>query len=270
LPRLRQRCEQGALLRIEHAGFLELAIALERLDGGRGLVVSLAVDQAVVVAGPGEVELNGKAVGLRERGIAAGRRGRRGRAFAGGGRGHAQRAFTHRRRSVRRSNPADGGAGMADRGPDRGLAKFSGLCGGLRGRAARQHGITLGGGGRRDEQRNDEGTQDPHGNSARLERDDFCLNRHPALAFWWSMIFFRKPPPPPQTGPGPPFCRITPPPPPRRSPYPTAAPPPLRWPLGGGGQFLRSRISPPGRTSSCPAQKSSTAMPATSSCTRSA
>src|SRR5262249_43691480 len=29
--------------------------------------------------------------------------------------------------------------------------------------------------------------------SAILERDDFCLNRHPALAFWWSMIFFRKP-----------------------------------------------------------------------------
>src|SRR5262249_24475517 len=28
-----------------------------------------------------------------------------------------------------------------------------------------------------------------------LERDDFCLNRHPALAFWWSMIFFRKPVP---------------------------------------------------------------------------
>src|SRR5262249_58057611 len=26
-----------------------------------------------------------------------------------------------------------------------------------------------------------------------LERDDFCLNRHPALAFWWSMISFRKP-----------------------------------------------------------------------------
>src|SRR5262249_11280885 len=29
----------------------------------------------------------------------------------------------------------------------------------------------------------------------RSERDDFCLNRHPALAFWWSMIFFRKPVP---------------------------------------------------------------------------
>src|SRR5262249_61753407 len=26
-----------------------------------------------------------------------------------------------------------------------------------------------------------------------LERDDFCLNRHPALVFWWSMISFRKP-----------------------------------------------------------------------------
>ena len=77
--------EQGALLRVEHAGFLELAVALERLDGGDGLVVELAVDQAVVVAGPGQIELDGDALGERQRGIAAVRR--RGRVLRGGGRG---------------------------------------------------------------------------------------------------------------------------------------------------------------------------------------
>src|SRR5262249_30055768 len=56
--------EQGQLLRIEHAGFLELAIVLEGLDGGYGPVAALAIDQAVVVAGPGEIELDGNEVGM--------------------------------------------------------------------------------------------------------------------------------------------------------------------------------------------------------------
>jgi hypothetical protein len=29
----------------------------------------------------------------------------------------------------------------------------------------------------------------------RLERDDFSLNRHPALPYWWSMIFSDLPSP---------------------------------------------------------------------------
>ena len=62
--------EQGAFLRVQDAGFLQLAIALERLDGGRGLVVDLAIDQAVVVARPGEIELNGHAVGQGHAGVA--------------------------------------------------------------------------------------------------------------------------------------------------------------------------------------------------------
>jgi len=43
---------------------------LERLDRGRGLVVDLAIDQAVVIAGPGEIELEGEAVGQRRCGVA--------------------------------------------------------------------------------------------------------------------------------------------------------------------------------------------------------
>ena len=78
----------GALLRVEHAGFLELAVALERLDRGGRLVVELAVDQAVVVAGPGQVELDGDALGERDRRAVAARRRRRVR-FFGLGLGHA-------------------------------------------------------------------------------------------------------------------------------------------------------------------------------------
>src|SRR5262249_29959879 len=90
--RLRRGGEQSALLRIEGAGFLELAVALERLDGGGSLVIELAVDEPVVVPGPGEVELDGDALGERDRGVACRRRRRR-RPVARGGSGETNYAF---------------------------------------------------------------------------------------------------------------------------------------------------------------------------------
>src|SRR5437660_1396782 len=61
LAGLRRRGESRALGRREHAGVLELARLLERLDRRDGAVRELAIDQAVVVAGPGEIELDGDA-----------------------------------------------------------------------------------------------------------------------------------------------------------------------------------------------------------------
>ena len=100
-------CQEGAFLRVEDAGFLELAIVLERLDGGRGLVVDLAIDQAVVIAGPGEIELEGEAVGQRRGGVA--RRSGRGRRTFSRGRGCQRRVarvrFRLSRRALRASAP---------------------------------------------------------------------------------------------------------------------------------------------------------------------
>ncbi len=87
LPGLGQRREHGALLGIEHSGLLELAIALECPDGSGSPVAELASDEAVIVAGPSQIELDGHAVGERK-----GRFARRGRRCGPPARGGAQRA----------------------------------------------------------------------------------------------------------------------------------------------------------------------------------
>ena len=119
LLRLGRSGEQGALLRIEHVGFLELPITLVRLDGSNGLVVELAIDQAVVLAHPSEIGLDDDAVG--ERNGRKGIPGRRRRALSqvlGGEQG-----------------PPGGGAVTKHRAPRRRLAESVHLIGGPAGGA---------------------------------------------------------------------------------------------------------------------------------------
>ncbi len=174
LLRLGRGGQQGALLRVEHAGFLELAIALERLDGGGRLVVGFAVDQAVVVAGPGEVELDGDAIGERLGGIARWSRRRRRAFLSCRRRGRANGAFAGRRRGIGRLGgdvrPPRGGMGAQGRRPHRGLAEFgrSARPAWSRRPAARRV-VGLGGDRKRAENKDKNGAREPHGTSLRCQ-----------------------------------------------------------------------------------------------------
>ena len=159
-----RRCgEQSALLRIEDAGFLELAIALERLDGGRGLVVELAVDQAVVIAGPGEIELDRHAVRQGQGGIARWSR-RRWDTFSRR-RSRGTGTFPCRRlgRRGRRMCTLDGGTAAQGAGPSGWVARLAGLRGRWRRSACWRNGaIVLGAGRQRGVEKNENGTCGPH------------------------------------------------------------------------------------------------------------
>ena len=65
LLRFRGSGERCALGLVEHAGLLGPAALLERLDGSDRAVAELAVDEAVVVAGPHEIALDRQALGKR-------------------------------------------------------------------------------------------------------------------------------------------------------------------------------------------------------------
>jgi len=67
--------EQRALGRRQQARLLELVHLLKRLHRGDEPVADLAGDEAVVIAGPGEVELDADALGERGAGIKLARRG---------------------------------------------------------------------------------------------------------------------------------------------------------------------------------------------------
>jgi hypothetical protein len=65
LQPLRGLGEAAALLWIEHAGLLGAPVLLERLDGSHHAIADLAIDGAVVVAGPRQIRLDRLTLRLR-------------------------------------------------------------------------------------------------------------------------------------------------------------------------------------------------------------
>src|SRR5207244_1878000 len=78
---LRPGGKHCALRRRQHAALAELVVLLERAHRSHRALVEFAIDEAVVVAGPGEVELDADALRERHRAVAAGWRLRRRRAL---------------------------------------------------------------------------------------------------------------------------------------------------------------------------------------------